>query len=453
VTRISDVSDPYVDRDLGLNRAASALRGVRELDNHHVDLVEALDVMDTYVRVPGRSDAGLAHAVQAEVDALVVDAAARGKALPAKPVTPAAGVDGGVYVRPIDAMLKLSRAMRPLISDDVYSWYRHWGWLRYLGIFDQQVTGSLGLSEAGLAVRANQRRVMSEDLGVGFGCVVAEEWCRQLGAGGPIAFVDVDLALTEGRPWLRHHGADPAVGDRQPDYLLVYPEPGSPRTFAYKALECKGTAWPVKVNGQLARAATQLASLELNGVPPQGIAVSTVSDESGVQYFAVDPEGDQGSQTVEVTDRDLAQAREPGDVTPTDDGAISIVAAQFIATSLLMAAGTLADYAGNNAAAAEFLPSPTLRRLSRGPQDRVVRETAEGVFRGVEYPFPAPGGTVLHVFLGVVDQVDDALASGEPDAVAAAQADYRADRRERLAQDTPGVVSATSDEGAILLLR
>jgi len=134
-----------------------------------MDLIEALQVMHDRAFVPGLSDIDVADAVQTDVNALVADGAANGTAIHAKPVTPAAGVDGGFLARPIEAMLRLARATRPLISDDVYDWYRHWGWLRYLGIFDHHPDGTLGLSAAGLGVRANQRRVMSEDLGVGFG--------------------------------------------------------------------------------------------------------------------------------------------------------------------------------------------------------------------------------------------------------------------------------------------
>jgi hypothetical protein len=418
-----------------------------------VDLVDALVRMNSHLYVPGNSDASLATAVQAEVDALVADAAANGTALPAKLVTPAVGVDGGLVTRPIDAMLRLARATRPLISDDVYDWYRHWGWLRYLGIFDWRSAGVLGLSAAGLGVRANQRRVMSEDLGVGFGCVVADLWCARLGAAGPTAIVDMDLALNEGRRWLQRHGANPAVGDRQPDYLLIYPGPTSTRAFAYKALECKGTVSLANVNGQLGRAVTQLASLELSGMTPQGIAVSTVSNGSGVQYFAVDPADYGAIEVVTLTDRDLARARQPGEVRRSVDGTIEIDAGEFIAISLLMNAGTLADYGGNNEAATEFLPPPTLSRLSRRPRDRVVRETAEGTFRGVEYRFPAPDGTPLRVFMGVAAPVDDALASGDIDEVTGAQLSFRAERQESLTTGGSDLVSATSDDGAILLLQ
>lgn len=420
-----------------------------------MDLIEALQVMHDQAFVPGRSDIDLADAVQTEVDVLVADAAANGTALPAKPVTPAAGVDAGFAMRPIEAMLRLARATRPLISDDVYDWYRHWAWLRYLGIFDQHQAGVLGLSAAGLGVHANQRRVMSEDLGVGFGCVVAEQWCKHLGAAGPVTIVDVDLALREGRRWRRLHGADPTIGNRQPDYLLVYPDPLHARAFTYKALECKGTVSLANVTGQLARAVTQLGSLELSGLTPQGIAVSTVSNRDGVQYLAVDPEDDQSTDSVVVTNRDLdrARARDSRERMRSRKGAIDIEAGAFIATSLLMSAGTLADYAGNNDAAAELLPPRTLSRLSRRPRARVELETAEGTFRGVEYTFPAPIGTPLYVFMGVVDSVDNALLAGDLDEVIDAQMNFRVEDRERPARGPSDPVSATTDDGAILLLR
>lgn len=396
---------------------------------------------------------GLVAAVQAEVNSLVAHAAASGGVMPAKPVTPAVGVDGGLVTRPIDGMLRLARATRPLVSDDVYDWYRHWGWLRYLGIFDRGRGGALLLSAAGLGVRANQRRVMSEDLGVGFGCVVAERWCRHLGATGPITVVDVDLALREGRHWFRRHGADPSVGDRQPDYLLVYPDPRNTRAFAYKALECKGTVSLGNASGQLARAVTQLGSLELNGVSPQGIAVSTVSNCDGVHYLAVDPEDDEDVDAVTVTDRDLDRARESAEVRRSADGTVEIDAGEFIAAAILMTAGTLADYGGNNEAAVEFLPQTTWDRLARRPRDRVVRETAEGTFRGVEYRLPGPDGTPLYVFMGVAESVDRALVSGDIDEVTAAQVAFSAERRDRSAPGPSDLVSATGDDGAVLLLR
>lgn len=417
-----------------------------------MDLAEALVVMRHPAFVLGQGDLDLADAVQVELNALVADAAAEGTVIPSKAVTPAAGVDGGLIMRPIEAMLRLARVTRPLISDDVYDWYRHWGWLRYLGVFSLDPTGSLRLSAAGEGVRANQRRVMSEDLGVGFGCLVAESWCRQLGAVGPITVVDVDLALHEGRRWLRSHGAYPVVGSRQPDYLLVYPDPTSRRHFTFKSLECKGTVATANTSGQLARACTQLASLELSGVTPQGIAVSTVGNRSGVRYFAVDPDDDSGLDAVVITDRDLARAREPAELRRSEKGAVGVEAGEFLATSIMLSLGTLADYAGNTEAAAEFLPSVTQTRLARRPRSRVIRETAEGTFRGVEYQLPTPGGSPLQVFMGVLETVDIALRAGDLDQVTEAQMNFRVDRQERVDSGSSGMASATSDDGSILLL-
>jgi hypothetical protein len=416
-----------------------------------MDLADALVHMNAPALVRGRSDANLVAAVQLEVDALIAADATNGIRRQAKQVTPAGGVGSGLTVRPIDALLRLARATRPLISDDVYDWYKHWGWLRYLGIFDWHSPGVLGLSPAGLAVRANQRRVLSEDLGVGFGCLVAEAWCSHLGAVGPITIVDVDLALREGRTWL--HGARLSVGDRQPDYLLIYPQVGSARAFTFKALECKGTSQIANANGQLARAVTQLASIELSGVVPQGIGVSTVSSAGGVKFLAVDPEDDRGLDSVVVSDQDLARVREPAEARRSSQGSFQVDAGGFIAASLLMGAGTLADFGGNNEAAAAFLPPQTNSRLSRRSRNRVVRETADGLFRGVEHTFSAPDGSPLRIFMGIAEDVDRALTTGELDQVGFAQRNFSAERPELPANDSPGVVSALADDGAILMLR
>jgi hypothetical protein len=77
----------------------------------------------------------------------------------------------------------------------------------------------------------------------------------------------------------------------------------------------------------------------------------------------------------------------------------------------------------------------------------------EGIFRGVEYQVPTPGGSPLHVFMGVAEGVDLALASGDIDEVTAAQTSFREERRDSLISNTSELVSATSDDGAILLLR
>lgn len=414
--------------------------------------------MATPVRIPGQSDSTLVADVQNELNLMSTKAASSGQVLPTKPLSPATGVASGLATRPIDALHRLAMATRPLISDDVYSWYRHWSWLRYLGIFDVSGSG-LRLSAAGLKVRANQRRVMSEELGVGVGILVAEQWCRHLGATGPIVVVDVDLALYEGRRWVDLHAGKLRVGGRQPDYLMIYPDRSSSRTFTFKAVECKGTVSPANARGQLARAATQLASLSLGGSPPQGIAVGTISDRAGIRYRAVDPKEDSDSDVVTISDADLRRARQPAGAERSDAGVISLPAGEFIANSLLVGMGTLADYAGNLPAAAEFLPPATRERLQRVERDRTTRETEDGQFVGVEQLLPTPGGEQLRVFSGVAAAVDTALTSGSVEAVRTAQVQFQQGRPSRMTTSQPqepdlsdGPVVATSSDGAVLIL-
>lgn len=412
----------------------------------------------TPVWVAGRSDHNLVTAVQNELNVMAAKAAAAGQTLPMKPLSVAIGVTGGLGVRPIDALHQLAKATRPLIPDDVYHWYRHWAWLRYLGIFD--VSGAnLGLSAAGLRVRANQRRVMSEEVGVGFGILVAEQWCRHLGATGPITVVDVDLALYEGRMWVELHAGRLRVGGRQPDYLMVYPDPSNPQAVTFKTVECKNTASAANVTGQLARAATQLASLSLGGSPPQGIAVDTISDRAGVRYRAIDPDEEAGADTLSIAERELQRARQPADVARSDNGVISLPAGEFIANSLLVGMGTLADYAGNLSAAAEFLPPVTRERLQRVPRDRTIRETEDGQFVGVEQLLPTPGGEQLRAFSGVAASVDAALSTGSIEAVRAAQEEFQQMRPSRTPAGEPRASSrsedpvvATSSDGSVLIL-
>jgi len=171
----------------------------------------------------------------------------------------------------------------------------------------------------------------------------------------------------------------------------------------------------------------------------------------GVHYLAVDPDEEDGVDTVELTNNDLARAREPSAITRTPTGTLELAAGETVARSLLLGAGTLADYAGNNEAAAMFLPPPTQRRLGRRPGTRVTRENAYGVFRGVEYQFPTPGGSILRAFMGVSNAVDNGLSSGNLDEVSAVQRNFSA-RRHEIPQDYADGVSAISDDGAILIL-
>lgn len=412
-----------------------------------MDIVEAIEIMDQWTTVPGCSDQNLVDVVQPEVDQMIAGGSA------SKTLTIAGGTQRGVTLRPVDAMLRLSRATRPLVSDDVYDWYRHWSLLRYLGVFRLQPNGTLGLSPAGDAVHANQRRVMSEELGVAFGVIVAELWCRSLGASGPISIIDIDFALNEGQPWFQGYGASPTVGSRQPDYILSYHAAADPRRLTFKSLECKGTKSRPHAIAQLARAATQLQSLRLGGRTPQGIAVCTVSKSTGIEYLALDPEPEDDLDIVQISDADIGRARQQTQTRQRRVAPDDVPLGVLLATSLLADCGNLADYAGSYSAAAQFLPARALERRARMPQERRSVEFGGEVYRGIEYQLPTPQGRPLRIFMGVASPVDEALMTGDLDLVAAAQQVHSEQRESHLAPDRQGSTTAISDDGAVLSLQ
>ncbi|MFB8229428.1 hypothetical protein [Cellulosimicrobium sp. NPDC055967] len=411
-----------------------------------MDLPTAIVMMNSTVSLDGRSDAALA----AEVDRA---ARADHPGSPVKGVvTPAAGLGGAIRVRPVDAMLRLSRLTAPLIPSDVTSQYEHWGRLRYLGVFDRGSAGELRLGTAGRQVRGNQRRVMSEELGVGFGALLAEHWCRAQGFTGAIRFADVDQVLQGAYPGIYAR----MVAGRQPDYLIQLPSPRQPRRVSHRLLECKGTTSSRYAVNQLARAVTQLASLSVNGTTPTGIAVSTVSAGDSVRYLAVDPGDDEVGW---MTDRfgvargrsEKRSAQMLGDVLHAD-------ADDFFSSVTAVAMGSLADYAGS-AAAVDWLPTRVSERLGRRAVRGRVEENELGVFEGQELFFPAPGSRgLLRIFQGVDKGVLDGIRHHDIAEVEESQVrvttmlpEYSGGRFAD-SQDIERATSAVSPEGAMLSL-
>lgn len=411
-----------------------------------MDLPTAIALMNTTLTLDGRSDVALANEVARIAQVNYPTSPVKGA------VTHAVGLGGAVQVRPIDAMLRLSRLTAPLIPSDVMSQYQHWGRLRYLGVFDRGGSGELRLSAAGKEVRANQRRVMSEELGVGFGALLAEHWCRAQGFPGAIRFADVDQVLQGAYPGISARVA----GGRQPDYLIQISSSQQRRGVSHRLLECKGTTSDRYAVSQLARAVTQLASLNVNGRTPMGIAISTVSAADAVTYLAVDP-GDEEMEWMPEQFSVLRARSEKSSASLFDD-VLNADADELFSSAAAVSIGTLADYAGSDTAA-EWLPTRVSERLGRRNPSRRVEENELGLFEGQELLFPAPGSAgLLRVFQGVSKGVLDGIRHQDiaeieesQDRVAAkllefGSRDYSASREiERSA-------SAVSPEGAILSL-
>ena len=367
--------------------------------------------------------------------------------------TAADGLVGPVRLRPIEALLRLTKATVPRVPDDVHDVYRHWSWLRHLGALTHGPGRVLGLSETGARVRAGHRRVMSDDLGVGFGLLLAEHWCRATGWSVGVTAVGLDVVLREGYGWL----APGRLADgRQPDYLLLLDDPALPTRKRVKTMVCKGTVAVGNAPGQLARAFAQLAGLRIDGSAPHGLAVATVSGPGDLCYQALGPDGGPRLE-LEVNGDRLDDVRRPKRL--GHGGVLDLAGAELVPTAVAVAIGTLADYAGNAPAAARWLPPATLLRLGRTVRDRVIRESDDGMFIGVESSFPTlEGRRRLVVFRGLAAEVDEAISCGSVEEVAARQSELAVARRRcgrdalaaRPASDTERSVSATSSDGALL---
>ncbi|WFE56577.1 hypothetical protein [Micromonospora sp. WMMD712] len=120
-----------------------------------MDLRRALDIVAQPWTYFGVSDAQLC----ADVQACITDELG---------VRDVPALDGEATVRPLDVLLRLAVATKPQYQTDLYEAHRHWSLLRYLGLFDADPDGQLCLSSAGRRIVGSQRRVTSEELGIGF---------------------------------------------------------------------------------------------------------------------------------------------------------------------------------------------------------------------------------------------------------------------------------------------
>jgi hypothetical protein len=362
-----------------------------------VDITQAIQVVGSQVHIRGRSDEHLIDMIQHRP----------GFVVPKKRLLPAAGLRTGVNLRPMDALHALSYATRPRYQDDVLDMYVKWGLLRYLGFFDLAHGGmlpGLKLSEAGQRISGNQRRVTSEEVGIGFGVLLATRWFEQTAAGGiPITAVDVDAALDD--RFVLAAGTRKAVGQigaRRPDYLIIAHDPDARSRYRVRVLECKGTSNPRYAVSQLTSAVGQLSDITVGGRIPAGLAVSTISASSEVSYLALDPdEGDEASY--EVNSNTIAQV---ADFQLRDRDIENVSPVQLTNATVRSSWATLADFGGNLEALDRWAPRVMRRRLYRQPRDRVTFGTPYGDARGTSVTFSFEGRqlTVRYAINVTVDQ-------------------------------------------------
>jgi len=236
-----------------------------------VNLDEALDNLSKPAWVHSQSDADVARTIQS-----IPGYASSGKTL-----IPVANLHGPQALRPVDVLRGLAYATRMHhIHPDVYDLYSMWSWIRYLGLFSRDAGDGLILSPEASHIRGNQRRIVSEELGIGFAKVYGELWMTSLGPGA-VTFVDVDVVPDGGTiPFASGRHAVKSVSSRRPDYFMIHTNPASGRSRV-RVLESKGTSSASNQFKQLASAVHQLESVHINGSAPFGLAVSVALPDSG----------------------------------------------------------------------------------------------------------------------------------------------------------------------------
>ncbi|UMO99596.1 hypothetical protein [Amycolatopsis sp. EV170708-02-1] len=414
-----------------------------------MDLDQARKVVGSHAYLHGESSDGLIHRVMN----------APGFVNPGKTLSPASGLENGVVLRPIEALHQLAYATASRYQDDLLDIYAQWGLLRYLAFFDlvdvEDLTRTgpprLKVSDAGSRIVGNQRRVASEEIGIGFGVLLARQWFARTGAGmAPVSIIDLDAALDD--RYVFAGGARQAVrkiGKHRPDYLLVAADPQASRRYRIRTLECKGTKNRRTAIQQLGKAVRQLDGITVDGRTPVGLATSVVASDGALSYLAIDP-GDEEEPAYEFNSRLIDETRRfrlRDDI--RDQPSLALTNAAVSASWAM-----LADFGGNFLARERWTPEIMRARLRRRPRDRVHFDTPFGGARGTSVTFDFAEGQITARY-AISEAVDQELGQGTTDRIIEAQAAFanrlsRDDEATSLAGDNE-LYSATTD-GSIFSL-
>lgn len=413
-----------------------------------------MNIVHSTLHLPGESDGTLASTVAALAPTAV-------------PLVAVPSLHGGAQLRIADVLLRLTQATRPKYQADVYDVHAHWGLLRYLGVFESRWSPSgnkVHLSDAGRRVVGNQRRVLSEKLGIGFAVLLAESWSKSISASSATPrVVDIDVALEEAA--INVGGLTKTVeqvGSTRPDYIMLADDSTRRGRFRVAVLECKGTKSKPNRLYQLARASVQLTGVEVGRRVPPGLAVSTVLGNGAVAYSALQTararhaaaDSSRATDGIAV-DLDVEQIEDSdiGSGANLDDARPDLL----VAAALRSSWASLGDYSGNDAAFRRWAPQVLRRKYDRGADAQRTRQsvrTADGTeLVGVSTALTLRGGQ-LDVFMGIDVRVDEALTHGQSEDVLAVQGQLRAEGvRERSGQAPGEEVVALAEDGAGLIFR
>jgi hypothetical protein len=202
-----------------------------------------------------------------------------------------------------------------------------WAILRYLWAFDPP-TWELRFSSIVKTVRAHQRSVFSEQIGIAVATVVVERLIHTA-AVSPLSIVDAD-ALIDDEYLAALVGP---LGRHRPDYFF-YSGGTTPALFV---IEVKGTRGSrASMVAQLARGLQQVSSVSrITGYRVRRIVIGTIATDAGMTAYAVELRDFDRDDQIRTAWRELAsvRARDPKPVSD-DTPEFNAAAAEQVPTTL-----------------------------------------------------------------------------------------------------------------------
>lgn len=236
-----------------------------------------------------------------------------------------------ISVTPVEVLRQVGVATTFYGNSPFTAIARHWAQLRYCATLETK-KGNLSLSSLGDEVVHHHKVAQSEYLGIGIALVIAQETLRKQHPGREFSPVDADFGLDRGIPGI---GSATQVAGMQsrPDYFLIGRRIRGGSGLKIVVLECKGThsASESKIIGQLAKACTQVRSVELAGKNLSSLMVASRFLPSGIKVCVLDPPGESelwsgtDDELDEILSEEIGGPPEPfGTRMPTSDDLLAL---------------------------------------------------------------------------------------------------------------------------------
>jgi hypothetical protein len=335
-------------------------------------------------------------------------------------------VDGWQHISPAEVLLELAMASTPaLLPPGMRDLSLRWAWLHYCWAFDAVAPPppieKMLLSSAARDLAQHRKQVASDDLGVGFGLILARRALEARFAPAITAVFDAEAIIeTPGAlsAWGIQH-----TGPLRPDYFIqVSNPPGDKRRrSSVWVIECKGTQGTGHLQ-QIRKGVTQTATITdiSTGKNPPAIISATAFSKSQTRIRLVDPPGDNDDPWAGTEANDSQDSANVRREMRQEVAGLNVFRHDLARLDL----STTLAFAGLYSRAAELLPD-RLRRETRerdGLADApAIQAGRDGRASGVRAELPLIGGRTLRATCAVDRRVLDAANKGSVSDVHAAR--------------------------------